>query len=314
MNFVLIGAAGYVAPRHMRAIKEVGGDLVAALDPHDSVGILDSYFPNCRFFTEFERFDRHCDKLIRSGTSIDWVSVASPNYLHDSHCRFGLRIGANVICEKPLVTKEHNLNALKALELETGKTVHTVLQLRTHPEAEKLKRAFGTSRPVDDINKSDLHDVHIDYITPRGAWYLHSWKGSLVKSGGLATNIGVHLFDLAVWLFGEHHSPIDIGINRPDTIAGNLYLKRANVKFHLSICDMRPRRQFYIDGEKFEFTDGFTDLHTEVYRRTLAGKGWGIEATREAIRITEAIRDITDPECKGKIFIPLKYGEKERVA
>lgn len=277
-NFVLIGAAGYVAPRHMAAIKAVGGNLIAALDPHDSVGILDSYFPDCHFFTEFERFDRHIYKLMASGTKVDYVSIASPNYLHSSHTAFALRIGADAICEKPLVCNEHNLDALKRLEEETGGRVWNILQLRLHPNLPSVDYDVG-------------HLVNVDYCTPRGNWYKFSWKSDVQKSGGLATNIGIHMFDLLSHLFGPLIS-LRLGCKTDEVVSGAMLLLGARINFRLSISmkDV-PRRTLEINGEKIELSSNFGELHTECYKRILDGAGFGIEDTRDAIRICERIRN-----------------------
>jgi len=272
----------------MAAIKNVGGNLVAALDPHDSVGILDSFFPDCHFFTEFERFDRFVSHQIRNGTQIDYVSICSPNYLHDAHCRYALRIGANAICEKPLVVRERNLNVLKQLENEHGRDVYTILQLRCHPTAQELKEKFA-------LDKSH-HVVRVEYVTPRGNWYAASWKGDVSKSGGLATNIGIHLFDLAVWLFGP---PQKVLVERASDveIQGVLELHTATVTWRLSIrSDEKRQRLFVIDGKNYDFPEKeFTNLHTTVYERTLAGRGFGIEQARLGVKVTEAIRSIVYP-------------------
>ena len=281
-KFVLMGAAGYVAPRHMKAIHHVGGDLVAAYDPHDSVGILDSYFPNCAFFTEFERLDRHIEKLRMKGTKIDYVSVASPNYLHDAHCRWALRIGADAICEKPLTNNARNLYSLK--DLENGNKVFTILQLRLHENAQKIR---------ERVSEKPFHEVRVNYCTPRGKWYLHSWKGDVSKSGGLATNIGVHLFDLVSWLFGpwSGSNGLIVETNEPDVVSGRLVLKYADVNWRLSIRqDEKPERTFEIDGEPIEFSEGFTGLHDKSYEEILAGNGFGIIDAFQSIAICEAIR------------------------
>jgi UDP-N-acetyl-2-amino-2-deoxyglucuronate dehydrogenase len=282
MNFVLIGI-GYVSCRHLEAIKAVGGNLIAATDPHDSVGILDSYFPGCEYFSEFERFDRHIDKLKRSGTKINYVSICSPNYLHDAHCRWALRIGADAICEKPLVCYERNLEGLIELEKETGKRVWTILQLRLHENAIIAKEKFIGSE----------YAVEVDYSTPRGKWYYHSWKGNVEKSGGLSTNIGVHLFDLATWLFGDCED-ISTNIKKSDYVSGVLYLQRAAVCWGLSIKNSEiVRRHFSINNEVFDFTNNFTNLHIKSYENILNGKGFGIEDVRQSIKICETIRNAT---------------------
>lgn len=274
-NFVLIGAAGYVAPRHMKAIKEVGGNLIAAYDPHDSVGILDSYFPECRFFTEFERLDRFC-----YGRNIDYVSICSPNYLHDSQSRWALRLGADAICEKPLCTHAHNIGPLLDLEAKTGKRVWCILQARLHPAAIEAKEKYGDCEV----------EIDVDYIAPRGSWYLYSWKGDVSKSGGLATNIGVHLFDLVTWISGKHKK-VMLMHSREDEAYGYIKTERGRCSWMLSV-DMNKKQQrvFTINGESIDITSGFADLHNESYRKIMAGNGFGILDAQEAIHITEEIR------------------------
>ena len=295
-NFAVIGVAGYIAPRHLRAIVETGNRIVAAVDPHDSVGILDQYTYNAHFFTEIERFDRHLDKLRRraQGDQVEYVSICSPNYLHDAHCRLALRVRANPICEKPLVVNPWNLDALHELELELGGRIHTVLQLRLHPKLLALKSA------VSRETVAHPHDVCLTYVTPRGNWYHTSWKGSPEKSGGIATNIGVHFFDLLLWLFG---GLADLRVHYADhrRMAGFLELERARVTWFLSVdaADLpAPRgaggpnvfRSMTIDGADVNFTEGFTDLHTRVYQETLAGRGFGIEDARPSITLAYRIR------------------------
>lgn len=293
-NFVLIGAAGYVAPRHMKAIKDTGNNLVAALDPFDSVGILDSYFPNADFFTEFERFDRHIEKLKRNGTPIDYVSICSPNYLHDAHIRFGLRIGANVICEKPIVLNPWNIDALKEIEDEHQGKVNSILQLRLHPSVIELRNRIL----AEDSKK--VHNVDLKYFTSRGNWYHHSWKGEIEKSGGIATNIGVHFFDMLIWVFGDVLEN-NVEVLKNDFAEGTLKLVRANVNWTLSIDyeqipkeirdqGLRTYRTLKIGGEEFEFSGGFTDLHTLSYQKILEGKGFGLEENRKAIEVVRQIR------------------------
>lgn len=276
-NFVLIGAAGYVAPKHMKAIKDVGGTLVAALDPHDSVGILDSYFPECAFFTEFERFDRFC-----SIHKIDYVSICSPNYLHDADARLAMRIGADAICEKPVTLTERNLDGLLNVERLTGKRVWNVLQCRYHPAVSTVDLPTPQGRKVD---------IEIEYVTPRGNWYDYSWKSNVKKSGGLATNVGVHLFDLVTHLYGECEEVIvDTRCDR--YMEGRLELISAHVSWKLSIeMGSTPKRVFRIEGRDYDLTNGFTDLHTKVYREILDGNGIGLEEARESIRICESIRN-----------------------
>jgi UDP-N-acetyl-2-amino-2-deoxyglucuronate dehydrogenase len=294
-NFALIGAGGYIAPRHMKAIKDTGNNLVAALDKNDSVGIIDSYFPDADFFTEFERFDRHLEKQKRLGNKIDFVSVCSPNYLHDAHIRFGLRIGADVICEKPIVLNPWNIDALAEIEKETGKRVFTILQLRLHPAIIALKQK------VDAAPAGKKHRVNLQYITSRGHWYHASWKGDIQKSGGIATNIGVHFFDMLLWIFGDvkqntvtQHDQI--------TAAGELELEKANISWMLSIdvnalpadaraAGKRTFRSLSVNDEAFEFSDGFTELHTQSYADIIAGNGFTLSDTKKAIELVHDIRN-----------------------
>lgn len=294
-KFALIGAAGYIAPRHMKAIKDSGNELIAAFDPFDSVGIVDSYFPDADFFVEFERFDRHIEKLKRKGEKIDYVSICSPNYLHDAHIRFGLRQGADVICEKPLVLNPWNVDALQEIERETGKKVNTILQLRLHPNVIALKEKVANS-PKDKI-----FDIDLKYITSRGHWYHTSWKGDHSKSGGIATNIGIHFFDMLIWVFGDVKENT-VEMHTKDTAWGYLELERAKVKWFLSIDyntipekvklqNKRTYRSTLIDGEEFEFSDGFTELHSKSYAAILSGNGFPMEETRKAIELAHAIRN-----------------------
>lgn len=283
-TFALIGAAGFVAPRHMQAIKDVGGKLVAALDPHDSVGVLDKFDRETEFFTDEHRFERHLEKLRREGNGIDWLTVCSPNYLHDSHIRMGLRAGAKVICEKPLVLDPKNLDALGCAEDEWGsrQAVFTVLQLRHVEEMKKLREQVKTAGP---------HDVELFYSTPRGHWYDRSWKGDVEKSGGIITNIGIHMLDLLLWLFGPVDKIGETG-TRADrrTASGNLYLERAHVGWHLSIDSAhKPERTLSIGGTTYSIT-GFEDLHATVYRETLAGRGHGIEDARPSVELAARLR------------------------
>jgi len=295
-NFALIGAGGYIAPRHMKAIKETGNNLIAALDKHDSVGILDSYFPDASFFTEFERFDRHLEKLKRQNIPVDFVSICSPNYLHDAHIRFGLRIGANAICEKPIVLNPWNIDALEEIELETGRHVYTILQLRLHPAIMALKEKISSAAP------GKKHKIDLTYITSRGNWYHASWKGDIHKSGGIATNIGVHFFDMLLWIFGDvvNNEVLEHG---QDTARGILELEKAEVNWMLSIDEnklpeevrkagKRTYRQLSIDGEAFEFSEGFTELHTISYRQILEGHGFRLSETRKAIQLVHEIRNM----------------------
>lgn len=294
-NFALIGAAGYIAPRHMKAIADTNNQLIAALDPYDGVGIMDSYFPKADFFTEFERFDRHIDKLRRTGTKLDYVSICSPNFLHDSHIRFGLRNNADVICEKPIVLNPWNVEALKEIENETGKNIYNILQLRLHPSVIELKNKIENGDP------SKIYDVDLSYITSRGHWYYTSWKGDVAKSGGVATNIGVHFFDMLTWIFGDVEKNI-VHLHTHDRAAGFLQLKKARVRWFLSINyetipqeikekGMRTFRSINIEDESFEFSGGFTELHTRSYENIIAGKGFRIRETRKAIETVFDIRN-----------------------
>lgn len=295
MNFAITGVSGYVAPRHLNAIRATGHQVVAAMDPHDAAGILDSYSYDVRFFTEFERFDRHLEKLRRGPAAdrVQYVTVCSPNYLHDAHVRLALRVGADVICEKPLVINPWNLDALQELERETGRRVSTVLQLRLSDPLLALRRrlACGSARVH--------HDVCLTYVTPRGRWYDVSWKGVLDRSGGLATNIGIHLFDLLIWLFGAVER-LEVHVNTPRRVAGLLEFRTAAVRWFLSAepCDLsalaegspRAHRSLTIDGESVEFSDGFQDLHTKVYEATLNGHGFGIDEARPSVELAYRIR------------------------
>jgi UDP-N-acetyl-2-amino-2-deoxyglucuronate dehydrogenase len=309
-NFALIGAAGYIAPRHLQAIKETGNNLVAALDIHDNVGILDSYFPNCDFFTEFERFDRHLDKLKRIGIKIDYVSICSPNYLHDSHIRFALRHGANAVCEKPLVLNPWNVNALREIEQETGNKILTILQLRLHPAVIALYE-----RVKNNPDKS--FDVDLTYITSRGNWYHYSWKGDITKSGGVATNIGIHFFDMLIWVFGDVKKNI-VHLHTPQSVAGFLEFERARVRWFLSIdSSFLPQeakqknqttyRSIIIEGDEIEFSGGFNDLHTQTYEHFLNGKGFGLEDAYPSIQLVYNMRQAV-PEEGRSLSHPLLKG------
>jgi len=295
-KFGLIGAAGYIAPRHMKAIKDTGNDLIAALDISDSVGIIDSYFPNASFFTAFERFDRYIEKLKYEESSfLDYISICSPNYFHDAHIRFALRSGAHAICEKPLVINIENLDKLDMVEQKTNKKIYNVLQLRLHPSIVKLKNKI--------INSPEkIYDVELTYITSRGNWYDYSWKGDKSKSGGIATNIGVHFFDMLCWIFGEQLN-IKVFKNDSKVSSGFLELKKANVKWFLStdknylpeqirLKGMTTYRSITIDGEEIEFSDGFTDLHTRVYEDILEGNGFGLKDAYSSIAIVDKIRNM----------------------
>lgn len=291
-NFVIIGCAGYVAPRHLEAIKATGNNLLAAVDKSDSVGILDKYFDDVSFFTEFERFDRYIEKIKRKEKKkIDFVSICSPNYLHDAHVRFALRIGANAICEKPLVLNPWNLDDLKELEKETGKKIFTILQLRHHPSILALKEK------VEKEFSGKKYDINLKYITPRGKWYHYSWKGSLEKSGGIATNIGIHLFDMLLWIFGDVED-FKVLENKKDKMKGTLSLKKANVNWFLSIDkkDLPKKaktsfRSLTMDKKEIEFSEGFTDLHTASYKEILAGRGYGIKDVKPVIELVSKIRN-----------------------
>jgi UDP-N-acetyl-2-amino-2-deoxyglucuronate dehydrogenase len=295
-NFAIIGVAGYIAPRHLRAIRDTGNVLVAATDPKDSVGVLDQFSFDIRYFPEIERFDRHLEKLRRGPAEnrVHMVSICSPNYLHDAHIRLALRIGADVICEKPLVISPWNLDPLQELEHESGRKINTVLQLRVHPAILAVKQALGAPR------SKSKHEVLLTYITGRGNWYGVSWKGSDERSGGLASNIGVHFFDLLLWLFGKAQS-LEVHLRDPKRLAGFLELERANVRWFLStdIADLPFKaapgtkttfRSLKIDGNELEFTEGFADLHTRVYEQALAGHGFGIDDARASIELTHKIR------------------------
>lgn len=295
-NFALIGAAGYIAPRHMKAIRDTNNDLVAAMDVNDSVGVIDSYFPDADFFTEFEIFDRHVDKLRRSKNNkkIDYMSICSPNYLHDSHMRFALRSDADAICEKPLVLNPWNIDGLQAIEKDTGRKVNTILQLRLHPAIIALKEKVA-------LNKSDKkYEVDLTYITSRGHWYLQSWKGNEDKSGGIATNIGVHFYDMLHFVFGALQDN-KVHYISPTKAAGYLEYEKARVRWFLSVdvndipkevrtAGQRTYRAITANGESIEFSDGFTDLHTISYKEILAGRGFGLEENRVAIETVSHIR------------------------
>ncbi|MGE5379210.1 MAG: Gfo/Idh/MocA family oxidoreductase [Ignavibacteriales bacterium] len=317
-NFAITGVAGYIAPRHLQAIKDTGNKLVAAVDPHDSVGIMDRYFPEASFFTEFERFDRHLERLRRGPESerVHYLTICSPNFLHDAHIRMALRIGADAICEKPLVLNPWNLDALEELERESGNKVHTILQLRVHPsliavkqkleEEGKRKKEKGKSTAVEgtipsEIYVSKKHEVILTYITSRGLWYDFSWKGVKEKSGGIATNIGIHFFDLLIWLFGSVQTS-RVNLAGTKRMSGFMELENANVRWFLSIDrDDLPQeeaekgkttfRSISVDGEEIQFSEGFTDLHTKVYEETLAGRGFGIEDARPSITLVQQIRN-----------------------
>ncbi|MFW5644690.1 MAG: Gfo/Idh/MocA family oxidoreductase [Bacteroidota bacterium] len=302
-NFSLIGVAGYIAIRHLRAIKETGNHLVAALDRFDSVGFIDSFFPEADFFVEFERFDRHIDKLRRRGNKIDFVSICSPNYLHDSHIRFALRSDANAICEKPLVLNPWNIDGLLDFEKQTGRKVYNVLQLRYHPSILELKKKIE-SAPADS-----LHEIDLSYITSRGKWYHYSWKGDVEKSGGIATNIGVHFFDMLTWIFGDVKENI-VQILQKDKAAGYLELDKARVRWYLSLDyedipdelkakGQRTYRSIKVNDDELEFSGGFTDLHTTTYQEILKGNGFGLLDAKSSIETVYTIRNSNPVGLKG---------------
>lgn len=302
-NFALVGAAGFIAPRHLKAIKDTKNNLVAALDKFDSVGIIDSFFPTADFFVEFERFDRHIDKLRRAGTKVDYVSICSPNYLHDSHIRFALRNQADAICEKPLVLNPWNIDGLVEMEKETGKKVYNILQLRLHQSIIDLKEK------IEKGPKDKVYDVDLTYITSRGNWYHTSWKGDISKSGGVATNIGVHFFDMLAWIFGPVKENV-VHVANADKAAGYMSLERARVRWFLSIDyndipeeirakGQRTFRSITVDKNEFEFSEGFTDLHTKTYEAILAGQGFGLLEARNAIETVFTIRNSQPVGLKG---------------
>jgi len=304
-NFALMGAAGYIAPRHLKAIKDTNNTLLAALDKFDSVGIMDSYFPNADFFVEFERFDRHLEKLKRQkNISLDYVSICTPNYLHDSHIRMALRREADAICEKPLVLNPWNLDALAAIENECENKIHTILQLRLHPSIIALKQKIASE------NSNTKYDVDLTYITSRGNWYDISWKGDESKSGGIATNIGVHFYDMLGWIFGDVQENV-VHVREKNKSAGYLEFEKARVRWFLSIDEnslpkaiqekgQRTYRSINIDGAELEFSAGFTELHTKSYEEILVGKGFGLEACRKSIEIVHEIRNSAISTSKNK--------------
>jgi len=306
-KFALTGASGYIAPRHMKAIKDTGNELVATLDPYDGIGIMDSHFPEASFFTEFERFDRHIDKLKREGQKIDYVSIATPNYLHDSHIRWALRSGADAICEKPLVLNPWNIEALKSIEDETGRRVNNILQLRLHDSIIALKARV--EKELQE-NPDRVYDIDLTYLTSRGKWYFISWKGDETKSGGLATNIGVHFYDMLTWIFGEVKENI-VHLKTPYANAGYLELKNARVRWFLSVkydyipdeikaTGQRTFRSITVDGEEIEFSGGFTELHTRSYEEILKGNGFGLDEAKNSINIVSTIRNLEPIGLKGE--------------
>ncbi len=307
-NFALIGAAGYIAPRHMKAIKETGNTLVAALDPYDGIGVMDSHFPQADFFTEFERFDRFVDKWHRdTGKKIDYVSICSPNYLHDSHIRFALKSGADAICEKPLVLNPHNIDQLKIIEEETGQKVYNILQLRLHPSIIALKEKVQNELAE---NPNKIYDIDLTYLTSRGKWYFVSWKGHEEKSGGIASNIGVHFYDMLCWIFGDVEENI-VHVKTADTNAGYFKLKNATVRWFLSVNaeylpdevkqkDIKTYRSITVNGDEIEFSGGFTDLHTRSYEEILKGNGFGLDEAYGSIRTVSTIRNLEPVGLKGE--------------
>lgn len=302
-DFALIGVAGFIAPRHLKAIKETNNRLVAALDKFDSVGVMDSHFPDASFFVEFERFDRHLEKLNRKGNSINYLSICSPNYLHDSHIRFGLRHSATVICEKPLVLNPWNIEALEQIQTETGKEVFNILQLRLHPDIIALKEKVALS------DSSKIFDLDLAYITSRGNWYYTSWKGDVSKSGGIATNIGIHFFDMLIWIFGPVKENI-VHIHTHDRASGFLQLEKARVRWFLSINEdtlpeairskgQRTYRSITLENNEIEFSEGFTDLHTKSYQSILSGRGFNLRESLPSIELAHQIRTQTPVGLKG---------------
>ena len=309
-NFALIGVSGYIAPRHMIAIRDTGNDLIATLDPNDSVGIIDSYFPQASFFTEFERFDRHIHKIKRRGTEINYISICTPNYLHDSQIRFALRSGSDAICEKPLVLNPWNIDGLKDIDNDTGRKIHTILQLRLHPSIIELRKS------VKKEKSKNKHEVDLTYITSRGNWYMQSWKGDIKRSGGIATNIGVHFFDMLHFIFGDIQENI-VHFSSDTVSAGYLEYENARVRWFLSVDyenipdivkknGQRTFRSINVDGKELEFSDGFTDLHTRTYEEILTGRGFGLEENRVSIETVSDIRNSDPIGLKGNYHPFLK--------
>jgi UDP-N-acetyl-2-amino-2-deoxyglucuronate dehydrogenase len=302
-RFGLTGAAGFIAPRHLKAIKDNGCELVAAVDPHDCVGVIDSFFPEAAFFVEFERFDRHIDKLRRKGQGADYISICSPNYLHDSHCRTALRNGSDAICEKPLVINPRNLDLLRELEIETGKKIHSILQLRHHPAIQSFKKTMQA-----DTSNTKL-DIDLTYITSRGRWYDISWKGDQTKSGGVVTNIGIHFFDMLMDTFGKVQQST-VHVLEPRRAGGYIELEKARVRWFLSINSndipeavlsqgKRTYRSISVNGQELEFSDGFTDLHTISYQHILDGTGFGLNDAAPSIELVSSIRNATPVGLRG---------------
>lgn len=302
-NFALIGLGGYIAVRHLRAIKETNNDLLVALDKFDSVGVMDSFFPDAAFFVEFERFDRHLEKLRRKNTNIDYVSICTPNYLHDSHIRMALRNNSHAICEKPLVLNPWNIDALEDIERQYNRKVYSILQLRLHPSIVKLKQK------IENGPKDKIYDIDLTYLTSRGNWYYTSWKGDVAKSGGISTNIGVHFYDMLTYIFGNVTKNI-VHLHEHDRAAGCLELEKARVRWFLSInYDVLPEevkekgqrtyRSITVDGEEIEFSDGFFDLHTKSYENVIEGKGFGLKEARKSIQIVHDIRNMDKSPLAG---------------
>lgn len=317
-NFGIIGVGGYIAPRHLKAIKETGNNLVVALDKSDSVGIIDSFFPDCNFFTEYERFDRYVDKLRHSNNKLDYLTICTPNYLHDSHIRFGLRNNCDVICEKPIVLNPWNIDNLKKLEKETGRKVNTILQLRLHPSIIAFRQLI-----LDKLasNPSQIFNIDLTYITSRGNWYFASWKADEEKSGGVATNIGVHFYDMLSWIFGEIQESI-VHVSSFDRVAGLLIFKNAKVRYFLSIdydtlpeavrlAGKRTYRSIMCDNKEIEFSDGFADLHTESYKNILQDNGFGLDDARQCIEIVSQIRNAKAIGLKGDYHPLAKLSQKQ---
>jgi len=311
-NFALIGTAGYIAPRHLRAIKETNNNLVAAVDKFDSVGIMDSFFPNADFFVEFERFDRHIEKIKRQkGLNLDYVSICTPNYLHDAHIRFALRSGAHAICEKPLVLNPWNIEALEVIEQETQKKVNSILQLRLHESIVALKQK------IKNGPKDKIYDVDLTYLTSRGHWYYTSWKGDESKSGGIASNIGVHFFDMLAWVFGPLQKNV-VHLHTHDRAAGYLEFKKARVRWFLSINydlipedikakEQRTYRSITVDGKEIEFSSGFFDLHTKSYKKIINEEGFGLADTKTSVQLVHDIRNAELSPIKGDYHPLVKH-------
>ncbi|MEM2138982.1 MAG: Gfo/Idh/MocA family oxidoreductase [Candidatus Woesearchaeota archaeon] len=309
-NFALTGVAGYIAPRHLQAIKDTGNNLIAVCDPHDAVGIIDRYFPEADYFREFERFDRHLEKFKRNGSKLDYLSICSPNHLHDAHLRLALRLEANAICEKPLVLNPWNLDALSLLEEEFGKKVYTILQLRVHPDLIRFKEKISKE------NSHNKYKIILTYITSRGSWYDFSWKGDIQKSGGIATNIGIHFFDLLIWLFGNPLKS-EVHLNEKRRMSGYIELEKADVLWYLSLNkedlpdeskskNKTTYRSIKYDDNEIQFSEGFTELHTRVYEEILAGKGFGIEEARPSIELVHKIRNDKVSEHPSELHYLLK--------